>query len=142
MRKLSIVLDTAALVAALRSRRGASYRLLRLVGTERFDINLSVPLCLEYSDACHRLVGQTELSSTDVEDVLNYLCRVAKRWSIFFLWRPFLPDPDDDMVLELAVVSQSDGIVTFNRKDFAGVEQFGIRVWTPREFLQKIGELP
>lgn len=57
----------------------------------------------------------------------------------FFLWRPFLKDPKDDMVLELAVEAQCEYIVTFNQKDFVGSDQFGIAVVTPQEFLRKTG---
>jgi predicted nucleic acid-binding protein len=58
------------------------------------------------------------------------------------LWRPLLPDPDDHMVLELAIESRSDFIVTFNRKDFGAAEQFGIRVVTPVEFLAILEKEP
>ena len=50
---------------------------------------------------------------------------MAYRHAIFFLWRPFLKDPKDDLVLELAVEAQCDHIITFNTKDFAGSGQFG-----------------
>lgn len=59
-----------------------------------------------------------------------------------FSWRPFLRDPKDDMVLELAIAAGCEFIVTFNRKEFAGVDIFGIAVVTPKEFLQETGEIP
>ena len=59
---------------------------------------------------------------------------------MFYLWRPTLRDSNDDLVLELAVAADCDAIVTFNQRDFAGVEQFGLRVVTPGEFLKEIGE--
>jgi predicted nucleic acid-binding protein len=67
---------------------------------------------------------------------------VAKLHEIFFLWRPFLKDPKDDMILELAVKSGCDRIITYNIRDFAGVEQFGLQVLQPGSFLQSIGVLP
>jgi putative PIN family toxin of toxin-antitoxin system len=136
-----VVLDTNVLVSALRSKRGASNRLLRLVGTDTFEIHLSVPLFFEYSEQCLELVGQMSLSKEDVDDLLDYLCKVAHHWPIFFLWRPFLKDPKDDLVLEVAVAGQCDGIVTFNKRDFLGVHQFGLDTWTPKEFLQRLGVL-
>jgi len=81
------------------------------------------------------------LSHSDIDDLLDYLCSVANLREIFFLWRPFLRDPRDDMVLELAVESECDAILTYNQRDFAGIEAFGIRVITPREFLKEIGEI-
>ena len=132
-----IVLDTNVLISALRSRRGASFRLLSLVGTGRFDIALSVPLVLEYEG-----VADLAVSAGDLSDILDYLCAVAIHRPVFFLWRPTLPDPKDDMVLELAVDADAPIIVTFNTRDFVGSERFGIRVVTPREYLQEIGEIP
>lgn len=134
-----VVLDTSVLVAALRSRRGAAFHVLSRVGTGAFEIAVSVPLVLEYEDALLRQVADTPLSERDVHDVIDYLCSVAKQQEIFFLWRPLLRDPKDDLVAELAVAAGCDAIVTYNRRDFAGVEQFGIRVLTPAELLREIG---
>ncbi|HFD39326.1 MAG TPA: putative toxin-antitoxin system toxin component, PIN family [Anaerolineae bacterium] len=137
-----VVIDTNVLVSALRSRKGASHRLLLLVGGARFEINVSVPLMLEYETIVQRLADDIPLAQRDIDDVLDYLCAVANRRKVFYLWRPFLRDPKDDMVLELAVTAGCDFIVTFNKKDFVGAERFGIRVVTPQEFLARIGELP
>ena len=41
------------------------------------------------------------------------------------------------MVLELAVESESNWIVTFNKRDFKGCETFGINLATPKEFLHQ-----
>ncbi len=141
-RKFQVVLDTNVLLSALRSKRGASYRLLSLVGDERWQMNLSVPLFLEYEDVLKRPDANLTLIAQEIDDILNYLCAEANRREIFYLWRPVLPDPKDDFILELAVESESDYVVTFNIKDFAGAGQFGISVVTPREFLQKLGEIP
>jgi putative PIN family toxin of toxin-antitoxin system len=137
-----VVINASALVSALRSRRGASHLLLTLVDSGRFEVNLSVPLFLEYQEVSKRLVGEIPLSEQDTDDILDYLCQVANRWPVFDLWRPFLRDPADDMVLEVAVAAKCEYIVTYNRRDFQGAEQFGIRVRTPKEFLQEIGVLP
>lgn len=137
-----IVIDTSVLVAALRSRRGASYKLLTLIDSNKFVANVSVPLVIEYEEAAKRLVGQIALTARDIDHILDYICAVARHHAVFYLWRPFLKDPKDDMVLELAVSAGCDFIVTYNQRDFEGVEQFGIGAITPKEFLLKIGELP
>lgn len=138
---LQIVLDTNVLVAALRSNRGASFQLLSFIGQSEFEINLSVPLVLEYEDVCKRDGLINGLSSQDVDDMLDYLCTVGRRRRIFYLWRPFLRDPKDDMVFELAVEAECQTIVSFNRRDFAGIKKFGLQIQTPREFLLQIGQL-
>jgi putative PIN family toxin of toxin-antitoxin system len=134
----NIILDTNVLVAALRSRRGASFALLSWVGTKRFNLSLSVPLVFEYEDVLAREALGIDQASANA--VIDYLCLVAVKSHVHFLWRPFLRDAKDDMVLEAAVSSQCSHIVTFNTKDFAGVEQFGLRALWPGEFLKLIGE--
>ncbi len=113
-----------------------------LLGGTKFETNISVPLILEYEDAAKRLLGEIALTERDVDDILDYICQVANHWKVFYLWRPFLTDPKDEMVLELAVTARCDVIVTYNKANFRGVERFGLRVLTAREFLQEIGELP
>jgi predicted nucleic acid-binding protein len=66
---------------------------------------------------------------------------MANQQEVFYLWRPFLRDLKDDMVLELAVSGQCETIITYNKKDFVGVDQFGLQVMTPKEFLEAMGEL-
>jgi predicted nucleic acid-binding protein len=78
------------------------------------------------------------MSSDDANNLLAYWCSVAHRQKIFFLWRPCLRDPKDDMVLELAVAARAKFIVTFNLKDFAGVDRFGIEAVTPRDLLDRL----
>jgi putative PIN family toxin of toxin-antitoxin system len=136
------VIDTNVVISALRSRRGASHRLLLLLGSGKFETNLSVSLFLEYQDAASRLVGQVALGRREIDDILDYLCASANRRQIYYLWRPVLSDPKDELVLELAVTANCDYIVTYNVGDFAGARPFGVAVVTPKQFLQRIGELP
>ena len=137
-----VVIDTNVLVAAMLSNRGASHRLLRLVGDRRWRINLSVPLVLEYEQTLRRVCTGGDLTGSDIDSVIHFLCAYANLRPIFFLWRPFLPDPKDDFILELAVESRADFLVTFNTRDFVGADRFGVRVISPREFLAIIGEAP
>jgi predicted nucleic acid-binding protein len=106
-----------------------------------FDIHISVPLILEYESATMRHLDELPIDSPELEDVLNYICRVGVAHEIYYIWRPFLSDPDDDMVLEVAVTSASHAIVTFNKQDFRGCERFGLRLLTPLELLKEIGVL-
>ncbi|HKH43341.1 MAG TPA: putative toxin-antitoxin system toxin component, PIN family [Thermoanaerobaculia bacterium] len=136
MPTVRVVLDTNVLVSAFRSREGVAFRLFSLLRDGRFEISVSVPLVLEYEDVLRR--GPV-LSEEETVSVLSFLCSVAHRQKIFFLWRPGLPDPKDDMVLELAVASRARYIVTYNGRDFAAAERFGIQAVTPKAFLDVIG---
>ena len=136
-----IVLNTNVLVAGLRSRRGASFRLLGLLGTGRFEIAISVALVLEYEDVLMRDVAALGLDESDIADLLDYLCAVGQRERIYYLWRPFLRDPKGDHLLELGVAANCEGIVTFSAGDFSGVDRFGLWIMTPGESLARIGEI-
>ena len=109
-----------------------------LLGSNEFKLCLTVSLAMEYEAATMRLVRETPLTRGDIGDILDYLCSQANRHQVHFLWRPFLSDPDDDMVLEAAVASGAKYIVTHNTRDFAGAEKFGIRVLKPGAFLNAV----
>jgi len=136
----NVVIDTNVLISALRSNRGASYKLISLIGTDKFNFALSVPILLEYESVAKRKQFKHVIQE-DIDGLLNYLCKVADKRDIFFLWRPFLKDAKDDMVLELAVEAGCEYIITYNLDDFKGINQFGVEAITPKEFLTKIGEL-
>lgn len=141
MKPPDIVLDTNVIGAALRSKRGASNRLLSLVGTQKFEIHDSVALILEYEDVLQRYRTDLGLSQDDVSDFIDALCAMAHHHKIYFLWRPTLSDVNDELILELAVTARCQYIVTHNFSDFKGIDKFGIQAITPREFLQIIREV-
>ncbi|MEO8621171.1 MAG: putative toxin-antitoxin system toxin component, PIN family [bacterium] len=134
-----IVLDTNVIVAGLRSRRGAAFRLLSLLGSGGFTHCLSVPLLFEYEDVLTR-PGMVPLSAEAIEDILDGLCATAEQRPLYFLWRPQLVDAADDLILEIAVTGQCDTIITYNQRHFGGSERFGVRVQTPADFLRALHE--
>ncbi|MFT4195033.1 putative toxin-antitoxin system toxin component, PIN family [Ottowia sp.] len=129
-----IVIDTNVLVAALRSRTGWSFELLSLLGQERFQHVVTVPLVMEYEDVLLR-PGMVPIAPPAVHDVLDYLCATAVRQPVHFLWRPQLADVKDDMVLEAAVNGQCPFIVTWNARDFAAARACGVQAIDPAAFL-------
>jgi predicted nucleic acid-binding protein len=135
---LSIVLDTNVLVAALRSKRGASFAVLRSVGFLWTPL-ISVPLILEYEEVGKRAAAELKLPLGVVDAIVRALCFYGVEAEAHFRVRPFLPDPGDEFILELAVAGRAHAIVTHNLRHFAGVERFGVQVQTPREFLRTIG---
>jgi putative PIN family toxin of toxin-antitoxin system len=134
-----IVMDTNVAVAGLRSSRGASFRLLQLIGAGDFEIALSVPLVLEYEDILKRESAVLGLASKDVDTLVEYWCSVAHLQEIHFLWRPVLRDPKDDHILELAVAAGCGLIVTHNTRDFSESTTWGVEAIRPGEFLRRMG---
>lgn len=137
----SYVLDTDVMVAALRSGRGASRQLLLAALNRQFQLLVSVPLIIEYEAVLTRTehLVASGLSSVEVGRVLDDVAAVAKAVRLAFRWRPQLPDPDDDMVLETAVNGSAHAIVTFNQRDFFPVaKKFECNVILPAMALEEM----
>lgn len=130
-----VVIDTNVLVAALRSSSGASFRILLAADRGDFEIAMSVPLLTEYEDVCCRADCGIQISRQAVDKVICRIAQLAVQQPIYYLWRHVLPDPKDDMVLEVAVASRATHIVTFNQRDFRQAGEFGVCVLTPSNFL-------
>jgi putative PIN family toxin of toxin-antitoxin system len=137
-----VVVDTNVLVSALRSRTGASFRLISLLGDPQWEPVVSVALILEYEEVAKREASRLGLAGWVVESIVDMMCRQGSQHQIRFRLRPILRDADDEFVLELAVAGQADFIITYNTRDFTGVGAYGIRVVTSGEFLRTIGAWP
>ncbi len=136
-----MVLDTDAVVAAMRSPAGASAAILRAVREDRVTLLLSAPLAMEYEAVCRRPEHRLEagLSVRQVEVFLDAVIAMAEPVLTHFLWRPQLRDPNDEMVLEAAVNGGADALVTFNVRDYGrAATQFGVEVLLPREAIARI----
>lgn len=137
---MKVVIDTNVIISGLQSDMGYSYRLLEMLPDERFTICLSVPLVLEYEAQIISNISQEVLSMSDIGVFIDYICKIGSKVPIYYLWRPYLKDPFDDHILELAIASQSEYIITFNKKDFKNIEQYGIKIVNPKEFIGLLQE--
>ncbi|HXX36086.1 MAG TPA: putative toxin-antitoxin system toxin component, PIN family [Thermodesulfobacteriota bacterium] len=137
-KKTRIVLDTNVLYAGLYSSKGASFKVLRAIEEGKLQIVISTTLLFEYEDILRRNQAILGLSNQEIEKILDYLCLRSEHQKIYFLWRPYLSDPKDDHLLELAIASETKLIVTHNTKDFKGVEGFGIRSITPKKLMEEL----
>jgi putative PIN family toxin of toxin-antitoxin system len=136
-----IVIDTSVIVAGLRSRLGASNRLLEFVAEERLVPLVTTALFLEYEEVLKRPEQRLE-TGMDEKAIAGFMAAfasAAEPVEVHFLWRPQLADPDDEIVLEAAVNGRSEAIVTHNVRDFEPVSKaFGIEAVTPATFLKRI----
>jgi putative PIN family toxin of toxin-antitoxin system len=140
---MNIVLDTSVLVSAMRSQRGASQQLLQRLPSPQFTPALSVALYMEWQAVLTRPEHLPPgMDAGQVMGFLRYLASIAHLQDVHYLWRPFLRDPDDDMVLECAVASGSRYIVTHNVKDFRRAEVLGVKALAPGDFLQLLKGSP
>lgn len=131
-------MDTNVLFAGLYSKNGASHQILLRLAAKQLSLALSTPLLFEYEDVLKRDPGQLGLDETHIDLILDNLCAISQHQRIHYLWRPFLPDAKDDLLLELAVASNTHTIVTHNLKDFSGIEQFGVEAISPKNLLERL----
>ncbi len=89
-------------------------------------------MAVEYEAVLKRVELPSEIAHEDIDDFIDYLCGISEHQDIYFLWRPFLPDPFDDHILEVAVASQCDAIITYNKRDFIGIKKFGLYLFDPK----------
>ncbi len=136
---MRVVFDTNILVAAARSKQGASFALLSMLPTKHFELALSVSLYTEWQAVMSRPENlPPETVAEDALAFLRYLTSLAHLQDVFYLWRPRLKDSDDDMVLECAVAAGCSYIVTHNVRDFAGIDSLGVEAIRPADFLDLI----
>jgi putative PIN family toxin of toxin-antitoxin system len=133
-----VILDTNVLYAGLYSSKGASFRVLRAIEEGKLQMVISTTLLFEYEDVLKRNQVILGLSNQEIEKILDYFCMQSEHQKIYFLWCPFLSDPKDDHLLELAIASGTKLIVTHNTKDFKSVEEFDIRSITPKQLLEEM----
>lgn len=137
---MRLVLDTNVVVTAFRSPTGAAAEVLRLIRRRELTMLATVALFLEYEAVLARPehLERAKMTVAEANNALDVLAAVVEPVESHFLWRPRLRDPDDDMVLEVAVNGRADAIATFNARDFAGVvSEFGVELLTPVEILRR-----
>ena len=141
MKSYRIVLDTNILVTGLRSRRGASFRVLSRIPTRSFTMLVSIPLFAEYEAVLRRPEQRRVhgLKDPSLDVLLAGWARVAEPVELHYLWRPQLRDPADEMVLETAMNGRADALVTLNARDFRpAIQRFALSLWSPGELLQRL----
>ncbi len=135
-----VIVDTNVIDAALRSPTGASHVILTKILKGSIEAASSTTLFLEYEDVLkrprHRQASGLTLEQLDI--ILSALAQKLTPVPIRYRWRPVLPDPKDDMVLEAALNGRAETIITFNLKDFKQAGSFGIEILQPGQFVQRL----
>jgi len=137
---MRIVIDTSVLVAGLRSRLGASNKVLELVALRRCAPLVSTAMFLEYESVLRRPEQRlvTGMRIADVDGFLAAFASAAEPVEIDFMWRPQLTDPADEMLLEAAVNGCAEYIVTHNVSDFLpAAVSFRMPVVTQGKFISE-----
>jgi putative PIN family toxin of toxin-antitoxin system len=136
-----IVLDTSVLVSALRSERGAAAEVIRRVMLGELTVLMDHNVAYEYRDVAFRArhLHAAGKSREQIVDILNLLEAQAEAVRVYFRPRPLSTDPNDDMVLDVAINGNADAVVTFNTRHFqSAAEQYNVDVVNPAELLARI----
>ena len=136
---ISLVIDTNVFVAGLRSAGGASRMVLRRVLEGKFQALFGNALWSEYQDLLGRPVWGEGTNADERQQVLAALARQGRWVTVYYGWRPNLPDEADNHLIELALAGGAQAIVTHNVRDLRGGElRLGkLRVMTPAQCLEE-----
>ena len=134
------VRDTSVLITALRSSSGAAAETVRLALRGELTALMDLKLACEYRDVALRpeQLQVSGKSQAEPAAILDALEAIAEPVYVALQHRPLSPDPNDDMVLDVAINGNADAIVTNNTKHFRNAaERFHLDVLTPAELLSK-----
>lgn len=133
-----LVIDTNVFVAAMRSEGGASRAVLKHALTGRYTPLFGNALWLEYETMLGRPIWTGETTGDERKTVMAALAKQGKWISIYYGWRPNLPDEGDNHLVELAVAGNAEAIITHNISDLKGGELAWpeLRILKPSECLE------
>jgi putative PIN family toxin of toxin-antitoxin system len=138
---MKIVIDTSVWISALITRDSKARELLRLVFQAKLSPQMSEALFREYEDVMKRkkIQNLTPLSLAEQNELFEAYLSTCKWNEIYYMWRPNLKDENDNFVVELAVASGAEAIITYNVKDFKSAELiFKHKVTTPEDFIKEM----
>jgi putative PIN family toxin of toxin-antitoxin system len=138
MSKPRAVMDTNVLIAAFRSRSGASFEIFQRLRRNEWTAVLSNHLLYEYEEVLKASAAPLSLSLADVDQILNAISARGEEWSLTHNWEPVLTDPDDEPLAQLAQESGALVIITHNTRHLQPATALGIQILKSREFLAKL----
>ena len=137
---MKVVIDTSVWISALITKDSSARDLLCLVFHKKVFPQMSEALFYEYEAVMKRRKIQelTPLSEEEQKRLFYAYLSTCKWNEIYYMWRPNLKDEDDNFVVELAVASGAEYIITYNTKDFQKSELiFRHIIITPEEFIKE-----
>ncbi|MGM0623562.1 MAG: putative toxin-antitoxin system toxin component, PIN family [Campylobacterota bacterium] len=138
---MKIVIDTSVWISALITKDSKARELLRFVFQAKLAPQISEALFREYEDVMKRkkIQSVTPLNLTEQSELFEAYLSTCTWNEIYYMWRPNLKDENDNFVVELAVASGAEAIITYNAKDFKNAELiFGHKITTPEDFIKEI----
>ena len=138
---MKIVIDTSVWISALITKDSKARELLRLVFQAKLHPQMSEALFREYEDVMKRkkIQNLTPLNQEEQNELFEAYLSTCKYNEIYYMWRPNLKDENDNFVVELAVASGAEALITYNVKDFKNAELiFKHKIITPEDFIKEM----
>jgi len=134
------VIDTNVFVSGGTVSNGAPYQIINLWRNQKFVMVASPQLIAEYEEVLSRpsVMKYTGLTPQETSLYIQEIKDRAYMTSGTLILNVLDNDPDDNMVLACAKEGIATHLVTGNTKDFPSNEYKGIKIVTPRKFLEEL----
>ena len=134
---MRVVLDTNVLVSGLLSPFGTCGDIVRMLTSGTFVLCVDARILLEYDDVLRR--PKFDIAPAQADILMAYIEAFSEVYATVPLDRP-LPDADDNPFLEVAAAAGAHCLITGNLKHFPERYRAGVRVQSPRQFLDDYRE--
>lgn len=137
---MKVVIDTSVWISALLTENSHSREIIRLALQKKLIPQMGETLFFEYESVMKRTKIQkgSPLSKREQSDLFDALLSVSRWNEVYYLWRPNLTDENDNFIIELAVASGAEYVITYNLKDFEHAElSFNCKIITPKNFIKE-----
>lgn len=138
---MKVVVDCNIFISALLSKDGYAKKILELCLKEELKPQMGLKLFCEYEDVASRdkIVSYSKLDKDDIDTLLDAFMSVCEWNEMYYLWRPNLKDEGDNHLVELAVASNADVLITHNKKDFLGYElKFDFEILDAKQMYERM----
>lgn len=129
-----VIIDTNVLISALIQRNYPNFILYNCVFENSVEVCISDELFMEYFEVLNR--PKFYKYPDFISRAESVLAQLEARASKFYPTNRFdiIADNPDNRLLELAVESKADFIITGNTTDFTMTEFLGTRIVSPKEY--------
>jgi putative PIN family toxin of toxin-antitoxin system len=130
---MKIVLDTNVLVSGLLTPFGPSGEIVRMLFSGELIVHLDARILSEYHDVLNR--PKFNFNKDHIGLLLDFIKQYGQIVSSSPL-QNFLPDPDDEPFLEVAIAGNVKALISGNSVHYPNSLREGINIVSPAEFLE------
>lgn len=133
---MKIVLDTNILISALGWKGGNEYKILKKCFNKELELLFSSEILEEFIKVAKR--PKFEFSLEEIDEFISSLLEISKFLVPDKKFDIIKDDPEDNKFLDAAVAGKANFIISGDKHLLQLKEFRGIKILTPREFLDYI----